>query len=367
MAEAGADDVSDFFKAWLRGRYAKSIRGSTPGEQNKDWEKIVSAFHKWVREEHVAIGLNVPDDFRNFLQRDFQFYARQYTILRSAVTSFAKAREYGLEDVHFNANNGYTLQYPLILSVLRPNDPPAETKRKIRVVAAFLDIFIARRFVNFKTISVEATKGRVFNWIMAIRDADLPGIVEFFVDRLDEMDAQGETFEAVREFNLHQQNRQRVHHLLARLTYSLDCWAGVDSDFDRYSSTKARTRYEIEHIWADKYERHSDEFDNLPTFQLYRNRFGGLILLPRGTNQSYGDKPYEVKLHHYLKENLLAQSLHPRTYELNPNFTNAVRKHKLPFHSYTAFKKHDLDDRQSLYQAMCEHIWSRQRLLDELP
>jgi uncharacterized protein with ParB-like and HNH nuclease domain len=356
MSNAGVDDISDFFKAWLRGCHAKSIRGSKPGEQNKDWEKIVTAFHKWVREEHEAIGLETSDDFRNFLQKDFEFYAHQYTQLRNAVSSFAFAKENDLEDVHFNANNGYTLQYPLILSVLHPNDAPATAKRKIRTVAAFIDIFIARRFVNFKTISVEAIKGRVFNWIMNVRNASLPEIVEYFLARLGEMDDQGETFDGVKDFTLHQQNGQRVHHLLARMTYSLESWTGVESSFDKYSSTKARTRFEIEHIWADKFERHIDEFDSETTFLLHRNRFGGLILLPRGTNQSYGDKPYDIKLQHYIKENLLVQSLHTQTYEMNPNFTNVIKKYDLPFRSFTEFKKKDLDERQLLYQRLCEVI-----------
>lgn len=180
------------------------------------------------------------------------------------------------------------------------------------------------------------------------------------------MDLQGETFDRVKEFTLHQQNRQRVHHLLARLTYALETWTGIESSFDKYSSTKARTPYEIEHIWADRYDRHKDEFDSEATFSLYRNRFGGLILLPRGTNQSYGDNPYEVKLRHYLKENLLVQSLHPQTYEMNPNFTRVIERFGLPFRSHREFKTGDLDERQLLYQRLCEVIWSPERLRREL-
>lgn len=366
LAEAEIDDVSDFFKSWLRARYAQTIRGSAVGEENKDWEKIVSAFHKWVRDEHKQIGLNTPEDFRNFLQRDFEFYARQYAALRQAGASFDFASNNRLEYVHYNANNGYTLQYPLILSALNPDDDPDTVTRKIRVVAGFLDIFIARRFVNFKTISGEATKGRVFNWIMAIRKLDINGQVDFFSKRIEEMDAQEETFEGVQEFYLHQQNRQRVHHLLARLTYEVENWAGVGARFDRYSSTKASTRFEIEHIWANHYERHRGEFDSEETFSLYRNRLGNLILLPRGTNQSYSDQPYEMKLKHYIKENLLAQSLHPAAYERNPNFAHLIKRYQLPFQAHEQFKKDDLDKRQQLYQHLCEIVWSPQRLQDEL-
>lgn len=176
------------------------------------------------------------------------------------------------------------------------------------------------------------------------------------------MDEQGENFDGVKEFTLHQQNGQRVHHLLARMTYALETWTGVDSSFDKYSSTKARTRYQIEHIWADKYERHRDEFDSESTFLLYRNRFGGLILLPRGTNQSYGDNSYEVKVKHYVKENLLVQSLNSQTYEMNPNFLNVIKDHGIPFRPHSEFKKRDLDERQLLYKRLCEVIWSPDRL-----
>lgn len=366
LSEAGVDDVGDFFKSWFRGRYARSIRGSIPGEQNKDWEKIVTSFHKWVREEKESIGLQTPEDFRYFVQRDFEFYARHYTHLRKASASFPYAKEHRLESVHYNANNGYTLQYPLILSSLRPEDTPEICLRKIRVVAGFLDIFIARRFVNFKTIMGEATKGRVFNWISSIRNLDLVGLIDFFDGKIHEMDLQGETFNGVKEFAIHQQNRQRVHHLLARMTYALETWTGVESSFDLYSSTKAKTPFEIEHIWASSYERHKDEFDSESTFLIYRNRFGGLVLLPRGTNQSYGSQPYEVKIRHYIKENLLVQSLHSQTYEMNPNFTKVIARFNLPFTAHPVFKIKDLDERQYLYQLMCEVIWSPKRLEEEL-
>lgn len=57
MIESDIDDPSDFFKSWLRARYAKTIRSTARGETNKDYERIVVEFHKWVRDEHESIGL----------------------------------------------------------------------------------------------------------------------------------------------------------------------------------------------------------------------------------------------------------------------------------------------------------------------
>ena len=49
------------------------------------------------------------------------------------------------------------------------------------------------------------------------------------------------------------------------------------------------------------------EFYSERDFQEYWNKFGGLILLPRGFNQSLNADKYEEKVNHYLKANLLAQ------------------------------------------------------------
>ncbi len=367
FSSIGKDDQSDFFKAWLRAKYALTIRGSGRGLENLDFDKIGTTFHKWVREERQKIGLKSQADYRSFIVRDFDFFATQYARLRQAAISFGYAKEHQLEYVHFNANNGYTLQYPLILSPLNPADEPDTIDRKIRIVSGYLDIFIARRFVNFKTISSQATKARIFDWILKIRDLDLHSLANFFYEKLAEMDEQKETFESVTSFYMHQQNRQRVHHLLARMTYALDQWTGIDSSFDTYSSSKVKTPYEIEHIWAAKYERHKDEFRSETEFLLYRNRFGGLILLPREFNQSLNADRYADKVEHYIKANLLAQSLNPLAYDKNPAFMKFIERTGLPFRPhYPDFKSVDLDGRQELYGRICEEIWSPARLEREL-
>ncbi|MCY3956575.1 MAG: DUF1524 domain-containing protein [Nitrospira sp.] len=68
-------------------------------------------------------------------------------------------------------------------------------------------------------------------------------------------------------------------------------------------------------IRRGKPERHCDEFDHPMDFSDYRNRIGGLLLLPKSFNASYGDMPYSDKYKHYYGQNLLAQSLHEKAYE----------------------------------------------------
>ncbi|MCG5531515.1 HNH endonuclease family protein [Halorhodospira halochloris] len=117
---------------------------------------------------------------------------------------------------------------------------------------------------------------------------------------------------------------------------------------------------------ANHFECHSDEFGHRTDFAEYRNRIGGLLLLPKSFNASYGDLPYEKKREHYLKQNLLAQSLHKLAYENDPGFKRFVNESGLPFRPHPEFKKADLDARQALYGQIAEQVWSPENLLREV-
>lgn len=110
---------------------------------------------------------------------------------------------------------------------------------------------------------------------------------------------------------------------------------------------------------------HTNEFANPSEFQEYRNRIGGLVLLPKSFNASYGDLPYAEKCEHYVGQNLLARSLHERAYDHNPGFRRFIEESALPFRAHAAFRKADLDTRQLLYQRLAERIWSPERLEEE--
>jgi hypothetical protein len=112
-------------------------------------------------------------------------------------------------------------------------------------------------------------------------------------------------------FGLHGMNGPQIHRLLARMTDYVETSSGQASRYAEYAQ-RGRKGYEIEQIWVDHPERHADEFTHASEFQEYRNRMGGLLLLPKSFNASYGDLPYAEKREHYAGhgQNLLARSLH---------------------------------------------------------
>ena len=80
------------------------------------------------------------------------------------------------------------------------------------------------------------------------------------------------------------------------MTQFVETESGMTNRYAEYSTRKGKNGYEVEHIWANHAERHEDEFAHPADFQENRNRFGGLLLLPKRFNASYGDLPYDEKL-----------------------------------------------------------------------
>jgi hypothetical protein len=175
------------------------------------------------------------------------------------------------------------------------------------------------------------------------------------------LDEEEEKFDTNPTLRLHGMNRYSFKWLLARMTEYIEVRGGLASRFVEYMTEGRKNSYDVEHIWADHWEEHQDEFIHKADFDEYRNRFGALLLLPRTFNSSYGDLPYSKKLPHYLKQNLLAQSLNRDAYDRNPPLTKLIQA-GLPFKGHEEFKKADIETRQKLYVAIAKQVWNPDRL-----
>jgi len=358
LAELGKDEDADGIKSWLRSQYAESIRERKSGALPKDFDHIGTEFHRWVRDHEESLGLTASAEFARFIERDFAFYGRWYERLRRAADELTP----GLECVHYNAQHNFTLQYPVLLAPLRIEDDDTIARRKLRVVAAYLDILIHRRIWNWRAIDYSTVQYAMFLVMRDIRGKSAEDLAAMLGERLDPETAPA--FSANSVFRLHGANGRQIHRLLARMTDYVETNSGQASRYAEYSQ-RGKKGYEIEHVWADHPERHADEFAHPSEFQEYRNRIGGLLLLPKSFNASYGDLPYAEKREHYDSQNLLARSLHERAYEHNPGFRRFIDESGLPFRAHAEFRKADLDARQVLYQRLAERIWSPERLDEE--
>mgnify|MGYP001024112966 FL=1 len=350
------DEDQKFFQAWLRSQYADTIRQSKAGSSNEDFEKIGTRFHSWFRDNLEKVGLKAdsPDEFRKLLHEEMKFYLRAYLDILDA----QKEEKPGWEHVFYHYQWGIadSLGFPLMMAPLKATDSAEVTRQKINEVARFMETFAVRRSINFRKFGASSIRYTMYSLVKELRGKDLDSLRSVLRKKLAEMP---ETWDGVGEFRLHGMNRQFVKFLLARITGFIEQQSGSSANFSHFFVSPGAKPYEVEHIWADKFDEHRDEFEQRHEFDNYRNRIGDLVLLPQGTNQSYGAMPYAEKVEHYLKENLLVKSLHPKTYENNPNFKGMAQRLEIPFRHLQSFGKADIDERQKLIQRVCEVIWNQ--------
>lgn len=349
------EEDQKFFQAWLRSQYADTIRQGKAGSSNEDFEKIGTRFHSWFRDNLGKVGLKAdsPDEFRTLLHEEMKFYLRAYLDILDA----QKEEKAGWENVFYHCNWSIadSLGFPLMLAPLKSTDSADVTRLKINEVARFMETFAVRRSINFRKFGASSIRYTMYSLVKELRGKDLESLRSVLRNKLAEMP---ETWDGVDEFRLHGMNRYFVKFLLARITGFIEQQSGASANFSTYFVSAGAKPFEVEHIWADKFDEHRDEFEQKHEFDTYRNRIGDLVLLPQGTNQSYGAMPYAEKVQHYLKENLVVKSLHQKTYENNPNFTGMAQRLRIPFRHHESFGKADIDERQKLIRRICEVIWN---------
>lgn len=322
LNELGEDTGSDFLKNWLRSQYATKIRERKRAARREDWDEIGTEFHRWLRKDHERVGLSTRSDFYNFIVRDMDFYSIQYGRIASASNGTVDP-DSPLRYINYNADLRFTLQDQLLLSPLMVDDDPTTIDKKLELVGKFIDILLAWRIWNQKSTAYSTMQYAMFLVLRDIRGLDVPDLARALYAYLTK--EVSETFDSNDDLHVHQQNRNQLHKLLARITDYVEVGSGGVSKYAELTNTR-KVRYEVEHIWADHPERHEDEFDHENDFARHRNRIGGLLLLPKSFNASYNDDPYELKLPHYFKQNILAASLNPKAYEKNPGFVSFLKR-----------------------------------------
>ena len=355
---------ADFFQVWLRSQYASKMRERKKDATPEEFELIGNSYYRWIRDNQNVLKLKEGDSdtYYRWITKDLDYYARIYVELLGA----SKNIKPGLESIRYNADHSFTLQYQLLLAPLNPTDNSKTTEAKLKLVADFIDCWLNRRIWNSKSIQYETVNYTVFQLTKEIRGLSISELRDCLVTRLKSDD---KSINFNHHPSLNRSNSKSLHNQLARLINWVEIQSGQSGRYNEYVIKSGKCAYEIEHIWAIHYDGHAKDFEDLSTFREHRDRMGGLLLLPKKINASLNDKDYNHKVEHYLKENLLAKSLHNKCYENNPGFKKVIDDYKLPFQPYyknngekSVFNKLNLEERFQLYQAIAEQLWSISRL-----
>ncbi|NRQ35611.1 DUF262 domain-containing protein [Nonomuraea sp. NN258] len=322
--------------------------------------EIERAFHEWVVDNEVRLGLDRPTGAHAFIKKLTGISSRYCTALRAS-------REFRpeLPAVFFNGHNGIDNQLTLLMAVAHPDDPERVFVEKCALVAAFLDLIYVRRCVNNLPVQRRDLDEIIYRVIPTLRACPSAKEIASVLGR--EIALLDPDFRELKSFGLRANNRRLVRYLLARMTAHVQ--RACDGGDREGEYLQGHLNYEIEHIWANKFERYKPLVKTVANFDHWRNRLGALLILPKSINASFRDDPYEQKIEHYRTQNRLAASLHPKSRERNPAFVKYIKAAKLDqaFRSCPSFGTKEIEQRQELYQLLCEEIWDPARLGFRVP
>ena len=351
------DATNDFFRTWFRGRYATSY-----GLANDDYERLGPEFHRWLREKSDEIGLKHSDNFFEFVTENIPIYAKLYRSISGYQSEFDLAHQCEYFVGEHPSDGGM-----FMLAPVKVDDPVSVAESKIRVVARFLDIFINRRVWASKNLSKPALKSKFVAWARSVREMDLESLTARLYAELTILNH--DNFSGSPPV-LSGATRRKIHRLLARLATYVEVNGG--SGQNPYSDlvvVSGRSRFDIEHIWPNKWEEYASFFSDENEFHDYRNRLGSLALIPHTFNNSYSDMKTSKKIPLYSRNdhNLLVASLSSSAYERNPKFKNWLETTGYKFESYDKrgehFSKQASDARIELYRELARAIWSPELLI----
>lgn len=330
----------EFFKIYFRGHYAKDF---SQGNLCSDFVRIGKEFHRWVRDNSKVLGLEKSSDYIEFISK-IDYFAKQYEKINSLIAS-RDTQKY----LYLIVNNDYTftLQPALILSAITFNDSDKIVEQKIKIVSKYLSSVLTSRVWNLKMISQSSMEAPIYALCKEIRNMQVNELQTFLDSNPYSLIIKLESSPT-----LNQQNKSKIKVLLALITEIV----AKHSKNPDYVLNKPNI--EVEHILANHFEQHNDEFKNEIEFSNARNNIGDLLLLPKGFNASYNDKPYNIKVEQYFEQNILAQTLNSKKYTNNPDFNRFVKESELPFRPYEQFKRNAIFERAELYKQILQWNFS---------
>lgn len=353
LKELGKGEEEDCIKAWLRAKYADSIRENRKGAKPEDFDHIGGSFHKWVRDEHARLGLNSSTDFAQFIE-EFCKFADIYINIKHREVVFDEKQPY----LFYNAALSFTLQSQLCLSPVRSEDVGDTVERKILLVSRFIDILIYTRAVNYRSMDYSTIKYAMFQLTKRIRNLSVGDLAAQLAREVGDLGMSID--DAWTDFRLNFYTKKYIRHMLARITDYVERGCDQPGHYLEYVAVKSKRPFEVEHIITDHFEWYQNEYGSREEFEATRNRPGNLLLLDKSTNASISDDRYQDKLPVYGSEkgNVLSAALVASSYRHNPRFLKFMDDTGFGFKPYDSFGRDEIAERSELVKSLVLALWT---------
>jgi hypothetical protein len=353
LTEHDAKTPSDYLKAYLLAKHVNV-------EDENERKYVRDAFHEWIRKNPARLGLGKAPSYERFLREELVPWGIRFARLTRAARNFTPE----WEPVYYNELNGVPQHLTAVIAGSSFADTEGLFRKCCILISNYLDLLFVRKTVNAKIADAAQLEPIVLALIPGLRLCSTYEELQLFLGR--QLAGLSDDFSRMTSYGLSPNNKSHIRYILARLTDFAETKIGQPSRFTEYvgrvsPGDRVARAHQIEHIWADHFERYREETSNdRRSFNSWRNRLGALILLPQQDNASYNDLPYVTKLQTYLRHNILAASLHPQSRTNHPRFRKFISDYDLGqlFRSFPdEFDKEAIDTRQLLYQKLCQLLW----------
>lgn len=353
LKEIGKSEEEDCIKAWLRAKYAESIRENKKGAAPEDFDLIGGSFHKWVRDEHARLGLGSSDDFSCFIE-EFCRFADIYISIKTNERTFNAMQPY----LYYNAALNFTLQPQLCFAPICAGDTSETVARKMLLVSRFVDIYVYTRAINYRSPDYSTIKYAMFQLTKRIRNLSVDELAKQLGEEVAGLGIN--ISDAWDAFGLNGFTKKYIRHMLARITDYVERGCDQPGHYLEYVAIKSKRPYEIEHIITDHFEWYQDEYGSHEEFEAARNRPGNLLLLDKSTNASINDSRYEKKSPVYASDrgNVLSAAMVASSYVNNPRFLAFMKQTGIEFVPYDSFGHNQIIERSALLGSIVEELWT---------
>jgi uncharacterized protein with ParB-like and HNH nuclease domain len=338
----------EFIRAWLRSAFAETIRSTTKGAENEDFEKIGTRFHTWVKDNAKKIGLKEPEAFYYFVKGDFDFYANLYTRILSAERVLTE----GLETLYLSSywSIANSLAYPLMMAPISKLDDEETIIEKLGIISKFIDIFTVSRVINNRSITQTALRYTIYSLVLEIRGKNVDELRTILKGKLA---GPTDSIDNVVNYFYQYDNRKFLHYLFARIVYYMQTeYANEDVSFDDFMPSRRRNRYVLTPIIDSTNEAYLQYFANEDElFQAYK-LLGNLVLIPNEIALEFNNIATIKKLALLENQNLLASTL------VN-NVENSGNTQLFPL---TTFNYDGLKLRTAHIAEIAKEIWNIERI-----
>lgn len=357
LAVYGEDSMDDFFRSWLKGRFADTRPAGRRFDGDYHREMFKADMNSKLALEHN------PQAVKNFFKSEFEYYTKLY----SRVQNLSRDISSGFEATFYNGPNimQFDYQSALILSACTVNDPDEDAK--IRAVSEGVDRLATLLRLQGLYGSNEFLD-RLFLVGAEVRDVPVSEIATIF-DRHLQAECQLRTnLPTAPAFNqrlFHVMTLDRLNSRFARYFFARVEQYVADamhlrmkhSVHDLVSRTGSKTGFHFEHILSYNDENKGLFGNDLEVFDVERSRLGGILLLKGRDNISSNNEPYREKLKSYAGSLYWNETLRQDTYKANLDFRDAAVAAGLNFRPMDEFGLPQLNERQELLYHITKLVW----------